>query len=154
MALLVTPDSISPSCPEMGISSNGVIYVVWSDNGKILVASSTDNGTTFATITDVSDSTGTSSSPKLAIDGFYVNLVWIEEEIGKGDIFFSGSADNGKSFSPPKNLSNSSSPSASPVIASDIEGNIYVAWVEGTEGNREIYYERDKGARGLSPSTK
>ena len=145
----MTPDSVSPSCPEMGISSNGVIYIVWSDNGKIWVASSTDNGTTFPAIKDVSDTTGTSSSPKIAMDDNYVNLVWVGEGTGGGDIYFSGSTDNGESFSAPKNLSNSASPSLDPVITSDGSKYIYVAWVEGNVGERDIYFIRDTGARGL-----
>ena len=143
----MTPDSVSPSCPEMGINSSGVIYIVWSDNDKIWVASSTD-ATTF-TIINVSDSTGTSSSPKIAIDGSYVNLVWVGEGTGGGDIYFSGSTDNGESFSAPKNLSNSASPSLDPVITSDGSKYIYVACVEGNVGERDIYFIRDTGARGL-----
>lgn len=138
-----SPDSVSPSCPEIGVSSNGIIYVVWSDDGGIRAAISNDNGLTFPTIKDVSATTGTSSSPKMAIAGNNVNLVWVDEETGKGDIFFSSSTDNGVNFSTPKNLSGSlSGKSMNPVITTDGSTNIYVSWTEGEEGSREIYYIR------------
>lgn len=135
------PDSASPSCPEIGVSSNGRIYIVWSDNIGIRVAISDDGGQTFPTIKYVFAAAGTYSSPKMAIAGTNVNLVWVDEETGMGDIFFSGSTDNGVIFSTPKNLSGSSSiKSMNPVITKDERNNIYVLWTEGEEGSREIYY--------------
>ncbi|MDD5435015.1 MAG: hypothetical protein PH343_06250 [Nitrospira sp.] len=148
----VSPDSVSPSCPEVGVSSTGVIYVVWSDAGRIWVATSADTGYSFPGLPKpISDAAGIASSPKIAIDGNYINLVWVEDETGNGngDIFFSGSVDNGQSFSSPRNLSNTSDPSQSPVITTDSSKYIYVAWTEGKEGSRDIYFIRDKGARDL-----
>ncbi len=145
----ISPDSASTSCPEIGLSSNGTVYIVWSDNGGIWVAMSSDTGYSFTTPKDISDGTGTSSSPKIAMDGSYVNLIWVEEATGSGDIFFSGSVDNGQNFSSPKNLSNTSTSSLSPVITWDGSKYIYVAWAEGDAGSRDIFLIKDKGARGL-----
>lgn len=150
----ISPYSVSPSCPEMAVSSNGLIHVLWSDSGGIWIAISPDGGYSFATPKDISFQMGTSSSPKMVIDGPYSNVVWVEDEIGGGDIYFSGSADNGKNFSSPRNLSNSSSPSLIPSIASDKNSYIYVSWAEGTGEHREIYFARDQGAWSLSPSAK
>lgn len=149
--LKISPGSDSPSCPEMAVGANGVIYVTWADGGEIGVAVSTDSGYSFHYPKNISNSDGVSSSPKIAVNGSYINIVWVEEGTGSGDIFFSGSVDYGKNFSTPENLSNSSSPSSMPVIASDGRDYIYVAWVEGAGGEGEIYFLRDKGARGLPP---
>lgn len=147
----ISPNSSSPSCPEMAVSSNGLIYAVWSDSGRIWVAISSDAGYTFAPPVDISSKEGASSLPKIAMDGPYINIIWVEEAIGMGDIYLSGSADNGKSFSSPQNISNSpTSPSTTPAVTSNQTGYIYIAWEEGTAGSREIYFKRDRGARGLS----
>lgn len=146
----VWENSVSPSCPDVGVSSTGIIYVVWSDMGRIWIANSTDTGYSFHNSPKaITDTTGNASSPKIAIDGSYINLVWVEDEAGNGDIFYSGSVDNGQSFSPPRNLSNTAGPSQAPAITTDSNKYIYVAWTEGTEGNRDIYFIRDTGARGL-----
>lgn len=140
--------SKSPSCPEMEVGQNGLIYVVWSDSGGIWMAISGDGGYSFSQPKDIS-LTESSSSPAVVMDSSYINIVWVEEETGGGDIYLSASRDNGKTFSQPKNISNSSSPSANPVIASDGESYIYVAWEEGEVGKREIFFRREQGARGL-----
>lgn len=148
-SMTLSENALAPSCPEIGIGSNGFIYVVWSDAGGIWVATSSTGGYSFTTPADISSTDGSSSSPKIAMDNNYVNLVWVEGNIGGGDIFFSGSTDNGASFSAPKNLSNSASPSLMPSIAADGKKNIFVVWAEGNEGERDIYFLRDKGAGGL-----
>lgn len=158
VAMFSTPEklsnnSLSPSCPEIAVSSNRVIYVLWSDIGDIWVSISFDGGLKFSLPKNVSFPQGTSSSPKMAVAGKYVNIVWVEEEIGDGDIFFSGSADNGKTFLESdqlRNFSNSSSPSRNPVISTDGNGHIYVAWEEGSTGSKEIYFLQDEGAWGIS----
>lgn len=58
------------------------------------------------------------------MDESYINIVWVEENTGNGDIFLSSSIDNGTTFSAPENLSETSVRSASPVIAAD--GNKYI----------------------------
>lgn len=152
--VIISTTAFSPSCPEMGVGSNGVIYAVWSDSGEIWTAESVDAGHSFSYPKNISSSTGVSSAPKMAMDGNYVNVVWVEEDIGKGDIFFSGSFDNGQSFSSPRNISDSSDASSSPVIAADRKNYIYISWVEDIKGDGDIYIVRDSGARGLIKQTK
>lgn len=144
----ISPYSSSPSCPEMDVSPDGTIYVIWSDAGEIWVTLSPVSGYSFSYPKNISSTSGVSSSPKIAIDGSYVNIVWVEEDIGNGDIYFSGSRDNGLSFTSPKNMSNSAAHSDTPVIASDGKEYIYISWAEGSEGSKEIYFIRDPGARG------
>lgn len=136
----ISGDSSSPSCPEITLSSDGTIYVVWSDMDSIWLTASHDGGINFALPKAIFSTAGTSSSPRIAALGSNVSVVWEGENGGNNDIFLSGSADNGKTFYLPKNLSNSSSPSLAPVIATDSKQFIYVAWEEGSEGSREIYF--------------
>lgn len=150
---VISPGSSSPSCPEIGTAENGMVYVVWVDMGEIWINKSIYGRYLLPSPLNISNSTGNSTSPRIAMDESYINIVWVEENTGNGDIFLSSSIDNGKTFSSPENLSESSSRSASPVIAADGEKYIYVAWVEGEEGNRDIYFVRDEAARGISPVT-
>ena len=148
---VISPGSSAPSCPEMGVGENGMIYVVWADMGEIWLTKSTAGKYFLPFPKNISNSTGESTSPKMVIDESYVSIVWVEEGTGQGDIFLSASIDNGKNFSSPGNLSGTSTPSTSPVVAVDGEKYIYVAWVEGEEGSRDIYFGRDEAARGGPP---
>lgn len=61
-----------------------------------------------------------------------VNVVWQDETPSNTDIMFSHSTNAGVTFSTPTNLSNDSAESASPQIAADTAGNIYVVWEHDT----------------------
>jgi len=148
---VISAGSSSPSCPEMGIGENGMVYVVWADAGEIWVNRSAYGKYFPADPINISNSSGNSTSPKITMDESYINIVWVEEDTGDGDIFLSSSIDNGKSFSSPVNISESSGPSSAPVAVTDNEKYIYVAWVEGEEGSRDIYVVRDEAVRGISP---
>lgn len=151
--IAVNQSYVSPSCPQMAVSSNGIVYLVWSDAGEIWTVLSIDHGISFSSPKNVSNTTGVSTNPKMVIDETYVNIVWEEDTEGKKDIYFSGSADHGNNFSsPPLNLSDSASPSVNPALATDGKSYIYISWAEGIAGEREIYLIRYAGARGLSAS--
>lgn len=130
----------APSCPQITTGSNGTIYVVWSYMNSVWVTASTDNGVTFPSLKEITPAEGVSSSPGIASTDSEVGIVWEGVKGGNKEIFFSVSTDNGKTFSSPKNLSNSAAPSSSPAIATDTKKFFYVAWEEGAEGDREIYF--------------
>lgn len=138
--VILSNDANSPSCPQIATGSNGSIYVVWSDGNSIRVTASTDGGVTFPTLQEIASAEGISSSPRIAALGADVGIVWGGVKGGHQDIFLSVSDNYGKTFSSPKNLSNSPAPSLSPAIATDTKKFIYVAWEEGEEGNRDIYF--------------
>ena len=146
------PSSSTLSCPEIAVSPDGTIYAVWEESGQIWAAVNPDinSGESFA-VSPISPAGGKSSAPKIAMDGEYSSIIWVDESAGNGDIYFSGSIDNGTSFSLPRNLTNSSEPSTAPSLTSDTNGSIYVTWSEGDTGGREIYLLKDTGARGLLP---
>lgn len=138
----VTSSFSMPSCPEMAVGSNEVIYIVWSEGGEIWVAVSSDYGHKFIS-QNISNSDVASYSPRIVIDGNNVNIVWVEEVNRKGDIFFSRSVDNGKTFlTPAMNISKTPSHSNNPAIATGGE-YLYIAWEEGETGSRDIYFVRD-----------
>lgn len=138
----LSPGPVSPSCPAISLGSDGTIYVAWSDKNRIWLSASHDGGSTFFNEPKELSSPGDiSSSPKIAAIGSRIAVIWEGYASGSKDIFLSYSEDMGNTFSPPINLSNSPGvPSLSPVVASDTKQFIYVAWEEGQEGSREIFF--------------
>jgi hypothetical protein len=137
------------------ISSSGVnVYSVWDDteagSGDIFFKRSEDSGATFPfSTTNLSNTSGSSSSAQIAAAGQNVYVVWQDFTTGNFDIYFKRSIDDGATFSDlPINLSDSNpGPSTAPQIA--VSGtNVYVVWHDRTTGNGDIYFIRstDSGA--------
>ena len=128
--------------------------MVWSDqttgSGDIYFNRSTDGGATFSdTPINLSNNSGRSVDPKIAISGNNVYVIWRDNVAPESfDILFKRSTDNGATFSDtPINLSNNPGSSDSPQIA--VSGNnVYVVWADGATGNGDIYFRRstDDGA--------
>src|SRR5919206_589481 len=71
----------SSTDPQIATSGKSNVYVVWSDtttgNGDIYFKSSTDNGTTFSKTKKLSNDTGSSTDPRIAVSGkSNVYMVW------------------------------------------------------------------------------
>jgi hypothetical protein len=123
---------------QIATSGNNV-YVTWSDftpgNNDILVAVSTNNGTSFGTPINISNNTGF-GNPQIAVSGNNVYVTWSS---GNRDILFAVSNNNGTSFGPTINISNNTGASFNPQIA--VSGNnVYVTWYDDTPGNNDIFF--------------
>lgn len=117
------------------------VYVVWWDNqpgnNEVFFRASSDNGKTFGSKINLSNNNATSDSEQLATADNNVYVVWKDNETGNNDIFFRPSTDNGKTFGPKINLSNSTTSSADAMI--DAEGNnVYVSWWERANNQTAI----------------
>src|SRR5215204_4375039 len=124
---------------------NDSIYIVWTDNttgnGDIYFKRSMDNGTSFASVENLSNSTGNSTDAQIAVNQNNVYVVWTDNTTGNGDIYFKRSVDNGTSFGNIENLSNDIGSSYEPQIV--ISGNnVYVVWTDNTTGSGDIYFKR------------
>src|ERR671915_609763 len=138
--------------PKIGLHNNNV-YVVWSDdstgNGDIYFKRSVDNGTTFGSLENLSNTPGNSTDPKIALDNNNVYVVWSDDSTGNGDIYFKRSVDNGTTFDSTNNISkNNTGTSSTPQVAAN-SGNVYVIWTDTTSGASEINYRQsvDGGAK-------
>ena len=124
--------SVSPQIVVSGKKGNTTVYVTWQDayRGKpdILLRVSRDNGVSFASVVNISNSTGYPVSPKIAASGSNVYVVW---EDGK-TILFSASTNRGTSFSSIVNIDNSTVNNSNPQIAAS-GSNVYAVW-EDDEG--------------------
>ena len=130
--------------PQIAVQGSNV-YVVWQDNTPgnydIFFTYSSDNGSSFAPIRSLSNNTGNSEFPQIAVQGSNVYVVWQDNTPGNYDIFFTHSSDNGNSFAPIRSLSNNTGNSELPQIA--VQGsNVYVVWQDNTPGNYDIFLQR------------
>ncbi len=151
-ATFSTPKNLSnntgfSSDPQVAVDSSSDINVVWEDdtpgNFDIFFSRSTDGGATFSTLENLSNNTGESFFPQIAMDASGdINVVWRDNTPGSLDIFFSRSTDGGATFSTAKNLSNNTGGSFDPLMTLDVSGNINVVWFDDTPGNFDIFFSR------------
>ncbi|MCR4287833.1 MAG: exo-alpha-sialidase, partial [Deltaproteobacteria bacterium] len=127
------------------------IAVAWEDitpgNSEIYLKTSADNGATWSANKRLTNNTGESSFPSIAVSGSNIHVAWYDYTPGNYEIYFKTSADNGATWSANKRLTNNTGSSYSPSIA--VSGsNIHVAWQDTTPGNSEIYFKTsaDNGA--------
>ena len=88
--------------PQIAVSGNNV-YVTWQDttpgNADIFFAVSNNNGISFSTPINLSNTTGFSVNPQIATSGNNVYVTWDDDTTsGFSDIFFAASNNNGTSF--------------------------------------------------------
>jgi hypothetical protein len=135
--------------PQIAVGVEGSINVSWEDDfnfqSDISFSRSTDKGATFSTPKNLSNNSGLSFSAQIAVDlSGNVNVVWMDDTPGKYDILFSRSADQGASFSSPKNLSNIPGDAGNAQIGVDANGATYVTWQNTVPpaSNKDIFFVR------------
>ena len=132
-------------------ASGANVFVVWADdtpgNSEILFRRSLDNGATWKSAMQLTNTSGYSDDPTVALSGANVYVVWEDETPGNSEIYFLQSSDSGATWKSAKRLTNNAGDSEFPRIAAR-GGNIYVMWVDDTPGNEEIFFRRspDYGA--------
>ncbi len=131
----------SGSLQVAGSGSNA--YAIWSrgiaQKFDIFFSKSMDNGTSFSSALDLSNNIGNSSNARVAVSGNNVYVVWQSEVLGKANIFFRASTDNGVTFDNAVNLNSNAGKSGGPVISAT-GNNVYVIWVDNTPGNGQAFF--------------
>jgi hypothetical protein len=133
-------DAKPARAPALAVHGKAV-YLAWTvgddPSADIRVARSDDGGTSFAAPVIVDRSKGYSDAPKLAVDARgTLHVVYAD---GKR-IVYSRSADQGRSFERPRNISDRDA--GFPALDIDAKGNLYVLW--------ERFAEHPHLARGLA----
>ena len=126
----------SSTDPKITATGNNV-YAVWSDdtsgNGDIYFKSSTDNGTSFAFLKNLSTNlNGTEYFPQVESTGNNVYVVWQDETPEKGRIRFRASTDNGNDFSITRVLSQKNEVNANSPQLAVSENTVYVVWEDNS----------------------
>jgi len=133
--------------PKIATSaSGGIVYAVWRDNsvggGDIIFKTSIDSGATFGFPTtpsdgNLSDNTGLSTTPDIAVSGTNVHVVWDDSTSGNGDILYVLSTDDGVTFGNSQNVSDDTETSDQPKLAAS-GSSPFVVWTDSSPG--EIFF--------------
>jgi len=135
--LLLSNKTGDSNLPSISSSGNNV-YVAWEEkspqNSHINFRYSTDNGTKFGNIIDVSNGTIGSTLAKVASNKNYVYVVWVGSNFDNQknfEVFIRRSNDSGQSFGNVINLSKSEGDSIDPQgIVPTIGSMIYVVYTD------------------------
>lgn len=145
--------------PDVAVDDAGNIYAAWMDDysptAKIVVAVSTDGGSSFSHQTAVDASYIPQDHPKIIARGN--GDVWVSWQDGRG-INIAHSTDMGQTFLPTVKV-NDLNNSAYPSIAQGADGKIYIAYFSfgdndwWTTGGVYMTWSEDNGAT-FKPSVK
>lgn len=149
-------DAAFQTLPSLAIGPDGTMYVVWQDyrrnQADIYFSKSTDGGKTFSPNVRVNDDVGRAGQlyPSLAVDrSGTVYLAWHDFRKGDQDIYFSMSADGGKTFSRNIRVNDDAGTAGqfNPSLAVDDTGAVHLAWHDLRNEDADIYYamSRDRG---------
>lgn len=157
-----TPQNITNTTQDSTdaqVASRGSdVFLVWNDNEigasvynpEIYFARSADGGRNFGSFVNISMSPGVSASPRLAVSGPDVYIVWAE---ASGD-FLVHSSDAGVNFGAPVNLTTTYGIQLGSFGSLTASGsNVFLAWQRDNGGANDIFVARsiDKGASFASP---
>ncbi len=136
VTLLDAPEYGGCAGADLAAGGVGVLHVVCEDRGaseQVLYLFSADAGDTFSAPLPISDSTTAAASPRMAVQGPQVAVVWearpADDAGAAADIGFGYSGDGGAAFGPVLNLSASPAASQRPAVA--IGDAIQAIWIEG-----------------------
>jgi len=160
------PNQYDQGVPELAVSLDGVIYVVWVEYGNgdddIIFAKSVDGGVSFCCYRRVNDDTlnasQTYASVAVGIDGS-IHVSWRDyrndldrefvpgggiDGVNDADIYYSMSDDGGSTFSPNVKVNDDTGHFQTThmhrFIVVDHSGKVHIAWSDYRNGDSEVYY--------------
>ncbi len=131
--------------------SGTVVNVVWHDlrdgNIEVYYKRSPDGGASWGADTPLTNHTGQSVNPSIAVSGSVVHVAWEEQRDGNPEIYYRRSIDGGISWEPDTRLTNNPAQSRFASISVS-DSVVHIVWRDQRDGNMEIYYKRstDGGA--------
>jgi hypothetical protein len=116
--------------PQAASDDTG-IHAVWADNSpgnrEVLYSMSKDNGTSFETMQNLSDTSSDSFNQEIAVFKENVYVVWLEDDDNGSRVMFRASHDAGSTFEEAVAISDKANVATLPKVAADSQG-VHVAW--------------------------
>jgi BNR repeat-like domain len=115
----------------------------------IFYTMSTDDGATWSSPKDISNTPGISTHSTIATEKTgAVDVIWSDnsEDVDNPDIFFARSIDQGSTWSKPMDISHTPGISTEPALAVGPDNSIHVVWSDTSKGekNKDIFYVSSK----------
>lgn len=130
------------------LTVNGLtVQVLWEDstpgNSDIFLARSTNGGVSFGAPVNLSTNAPNSTCYDWASSGRALFVLWTDAiSTTNSEVMLRRSIDDGLTFQPVVNLSQTAGQSLCPAIDVAGGGLVYVAWTDGSSGNDEILLRR------------
>lgn len=125
--------------PSLAIAPDGTYHVTWYTNGKVrkglFYAKSRDGGKTFSDPLPIGQADKSPSRPYVISGPQGTAIVWKEFDGEKTSVKLMTSADNGKTWSQPRMISNTTDSSDHPLLVSDGR-RYYLSWMTKADGYR------------------
>jgi hypothetical protein len=117
---------------------DGTLWLAWMAGGQVSVASSKDAGRTFSAPVQVTQGQlnldwGPDARPKIAIDrsgNIAVAFSIFKDKAFNGQVLYSRSADGGKTFAPPRPITDNNESQRFDALAFDADGTAFAAWLD------------------------
>lgn len=127
--------------------NDSVVHVVWMDKRdgstyEIYYKSSTDGGITWGPDTRLTNASGESWYPNIAVSGLIAHVVWQDNRDVNDEIYYKESTDGGTTWGEDIRLTDASYASQNASVA--VSGSaVHVVWYDMRNYNEEIYYKRN-----------
>lgn len=152
--------------PSLSAPGNGVVQVAMTvalsdqDNRfEIFAANSVNDGITFSSPKNISNSVQTSNDASVLAINQQVYVAWRDLSSGNPDIYLAKSSDQGNTFSPVINITSDNTISLLPTLTSDAANRVYLFYQDELNGNDDAYFLRIDGTpfpttiEGFSPTS-
>ena len=146
------PEGLSASCsnPDIAVDGTGVIHVVFegpgTGSGDVLYVRSTDNGRTWSSPANLSNTSAASQIPHVAAQGNTLLIVWLQLGSTASSFDYVVSTDNGQNWSSVASLplpSSGNGPAMGLDVDLDANGRAVVAYLWNTgiasQGGSYVY---------------
>lgn len=122
---------------------DSVVHVVYEDNRdgnvEIYYRKSIDGGVGWGAETRLTNASGDSWAPCLAVSDSSVHVTWYDDRDGQDQIYYKSSMDGGITWVADKKLTNSSGASYPSIAVNN--NDVHIVWFDNRMGNDEIYYK-------------
>jgi len=133
----------APSLHPILLVEGNHVFVVWEDKstggGDVFYRRSEDGGASFGGTINLSETSAGSYRPKLANHGDHLYVIWLDKSLGKTNVHFKKSSDDGISFSGSIALTNADTSAGHHQITATSNGMVFVIWRDGPNPIKELY---------------